>query len=302
MAHDHSHHGEHAHDHGDHGHDAHDKHAGHSVSMFRDKFWLSLVLTVPVLIWSEHIQGLLGYTAPSFAGSQWIEPGLGTAIFLYGGMVFLKSAWGELKAKLPGMMTLISLAITVAFVFSVAVELGFKATPLWWELATLVTVMLLGHWIEMRSISSAQGALKELAKLLPDKATRIVDGRSEEVSVDALSQGDLVLVRPGERVPVDGVIREGRSTINEAMITGESEPVAKTENDEVIAGTINGEGSLRVAVLETGEDTKLSGIMRLVAEAQESRSEEHTSELQSRPHLVCRLLLEKKKKNTKGDT
>src|SRR5690554_4577626 len=272
MPHDHSHHGEHAHDHGDHGHDAHDKHAGHSVSMFRDKFWLSLVLTVPVLIWSEHIQGLLGYTAPSFAGSQWIEPVLGTVIFVYGGMVFLKSAWGELKAKLPGMMTLISLAITVAFVFSVAVELGFNATALRWELATLVTIMLLGHWIEMRSISSARGALKELAKLLPDKATRIVHGDTEEVRVDELSQGDLVLVRPGDRVPVDGIIREGRSNVNEAMITGESEPVSKKAKDEVIAGTINGEGSLRVEVSQTGENTKLSGIMRLVSEAQESKS------------------------------
>jgi Cu2+-exporting ATPase len=264
-------------EHEGHDHEGHDKHAGHSVAMFRDKFWLSLILTVPVVIWSDHIQSLLGYSAPSFPGSEWIEPVLGTVIFLYGGMVFLKSAWGELKDRMPGMMTLISLAITVAFVFSVAVELGFNASPLWWELATLVTIMLLGHWIEMRSISSAKGALKELAKLLPDKATRIVDGETEEakmeeISVDELSQGDLVLVRPGDRVPVDGVIREGKSNLNESMITGESEPVRKTEGDEVIAGTINGEGSLRVEVSETGENTKLSGIMRLVAEAQESKS------------------------------
>ena len=269
MSDDHSHHG-----HGDDDHEEHDhdKHAGHSVAMFRDKFWLSLILTVPVVFWSGHIQELLGYSAPTFPGSEWIEPVLGTIIFLYGGMVFLKSAWKELKARLPGMMTLISLAITVAFVFSVAVELGFDASPLWWELATLVTIMLLGHWIEMRSISSARGALKELAKLLPDKATRIVDGESEEVGVDELSPGDLVLVRPGDRMPVDGVIREGKSNVNEAMITGESEPVRKKEGDEVIAGTINGEGSLRVEVSETGEDTKLSGIMRLVEEAQESKS------------------------------
>lgn len=255
-----------------HDHEVHDKHAGHSVAMFRDKFWLCLVLTVPVVIWSDHVQALLGYSAPKFPGSQWIEPALGTIVFLYGGVVFLKSAWGELKAKLPGMMTLISLAITVAFVFSVAVELGFDASPLWWELATLVTIMLLGHWIEMRSISSARGALKELAKLLPDTATRIVGGDTEEVRVSKLAKGDLVLVRPGDRVPVDGVIREGKSNLNEAMITGESEPVTKREGDEVIAGTINGEGSLRVEVSETGENTKLSGIMRLVAEAQESKS------------------------------
>ncbi|RAL20644.1 heavy metal translocating P-type ATPase [Lujinxingia litoralis] len=240
--------------------------------MFRDKFWLSLLLTLPVVYWSEHIQHLLGYEAPSFAGSSWIEPVLGTVVFFYGGMVFLKSAWGEFKDKLPGMMTLISLAITVAFVFSVAVELGFDASPLWWELATLVTIMLLGHWIEMRSIASAEGALKELAKLLPDKATRIVEGEREEVSVDQLSPDDRVLVRPGERMPVDGTIAEGESTVNEAMITGESEPVRKHQGDEVIAGTINGEGSLRVRVSQTGEDTKLSGIMRLVAEAQDSKS------------------------------
>ena len=272
RGHDESTYADEEHDHGGHDHEGHDKHAGHSVAMFRDKFWLCLILTVPVVIWSDHIQELFGYSAPSFPGSQWIEPVLGAVIFFYGGMVFLKSAWGELKAKLPGMMTLISLAITVAFVFSVAVELGFEASPLWWELATLVTIMLLGHWIEMRSISSARGALKELAKLLPDKATRIVDGETKEVSVDELSKGDLVLVRPGDRVPVDGVIREGKSSLNEAMITGESEPVTKKDGDEVIAGTINGEGSLRVEVSETGEDTKLSGIMRLVAEAQESKS------------------------------
>lgn len=255
-----------------HDHDGHDKHAGHSVEMFRSKFWLCLVLSVPVVFWSEHIQMLFGYSAPAFPGSAFIEPVLGAFIYFYGGMVFLKSAWGELKDRLPGMMTLISLAITVAFVFSVAVELGFDASALWWELATLVTIMLLGHWIEMRSISSARGALKELAKLLPDKATRIVDGENEEVGVDELVEGDLVLVRPGDRVPVDGVIREGKSNLNESMITGESEPVSKGQGDEVIAGTINGQGTLRVEAVGVGDGTTLSGIMRLVAEAQESKS------------------------------
>jgi P-type Cu2+ transporter len=257
---------------GDRGEEHRDKHAGHSVEMFRNKFWLSFALTVPVVYWSEHIQGLLGYAAPAFPGSQFIPAFLATVVFFYGGLVFLKGAWRELKSRAPGMMTLISLAITVAFVFSVAVELGFDATALWWELATLVTIMLLGHWIEMRSISQAQGALKELAKLLPDKATRITDGETEEVPVDELSAGDLVLVRPGESVPVDGVIKEGKSDLNEAMITGESEPVSKDEGDEVIAGTLNGEGSLRVEVKDVGEDTKLSGIMRLVSEAQDSKS------------------------------
>ena len=174
---------------------------------------------------------------------------------------------------MPGMMTLISLAITVAFVFSWVVELGWiDAGALWWELATLVTIMLLGHWIEMRSISQAQGALQELAKLLPDTATRITDGGEEEVSVDDLGEGDVVLVRPGESVPVDGVVRRGESKINESAITGESRPVRRGEGDDVIAGTINGEGSLRVEVTGTGENTKLSGIMRLVSQAQESKS------------------------------
>jgi P-type Cu2+ transporter len=267
--------GEHSgHDHRGHGsHAGHDAHEGHSPEMFRDRFWLSFVLTLPVVFWSAHIQMLLGYSAPEFSGSEWIGPVLGTVVFLYGGLVFLKGAVGELRARLPGMMTLISLAIVVAFVFSWVVELGVLDTdPLWWELATLVTIMLLGHWIEMRSIERARGALQELAKLLPDRATRITEAVEEEVPVDELRDGDLVLVRPGESVPVDGVVRKGSSDLNEAMITGESRPAKKGEGDEVIAGTINGEGSLRVEVTGTGGDTKLSGIMRLVSEAQESKS------------------------------
>jgi P-type Cu2+ transporter len=253
-----------------HGHDAH---AGHSVDMFRSKFWLSLLLTIPVVFWAEHVEMLLGYTAPSFPGSRLIGPVLGTVVFFYGGWVFLQGAIGELRAKLPGMMTLISLAITVAFVFSWVVELGLiAAEALWWELATLVTIMLLGHWIEMRSVHEAQGALQALAKLLPDTARRITDAGEEEVSVADLRKGDVVLVRPGESVPVDGVVRKGRSDLNESMITGESRPVKKDEGDEVIAGTINGEGSLRVEVTGTGDETKLSGIMRLVADAQQSKS------------------------------
>ncbi|MEX2465524.1 MAG: heavy metal translocating P-type ATPase, partial [Gemmatimonadota bacterium] len=203
----------------------------------------------------------------------WIGPVLGTVVFLYGGLVFLRGALHELKDRLPGMMTLISLAIVVAFSFSWVVELGWiDGTPLWWELATLVTVMLLGHWIEMRSISQAQGALKELAKLLPDTATRITDEGEETVPVDELGEGDVVLVRPGESVPVDGTISRGESDLDESMITGESRPVKRGEGDEVIAGTINGEGSLRVEVTGTGDETKLSGIMRLVSDAQESKS------------------------------
>jgi P-type Cu2+ transporter len=241
--------------------------------MFRDRFWLSLALTIPVVFWSGHIQELLGYEAPDFPGARWIPPILGTVVFLYGGVVFLKGAWGELRNRLPGMMTLISLAILVAFLFSWVVELGLiQAEALWWELATLVTIMLLGHWIEMRSITQAQGALKELAKLLPDTATRITDEGEEEVSVEELRDGDLLLVRPGESFPADGTVKKGSGDVSEAMITGESRPVKKEEGDEVIAGTLNGENSLRVEVTGTGEDTKLSGIMRLVSEAQKSKS------------------------------
>jgi Cu2+-exporting ATPase len=250
-----------------------DKHQGHTPEMFRRRFWFALVLTLPVVYWSHHLQDLLGYHAPEFPGSGWIPPILGTAAFLCGGGVFLQGAWLELRDRLPGMMTLISLAITVAFVFSWVVQLGLvRADALWWELATLVTIMLLGHWIEMRSISQAQGALRELARLLPDTATRITEAGEERVPVSALRDGDLVLVRPGESVPADGVVRRGASEVNEALITGESRPVKKIEGSEVIAGTINGEGSLRVEVTGTGERTKLSGIMRLVAEAQHSKS------------------------------
>lgn len=251
----------------------HDKHVGHSPAMFRDKFWLSLILTLPVVYWSTHIEELLRYQAPVFTGSIWIPPLLGTVVFLYGGWVFVQGALRELRARLPGMMTLISLAIVVAFVFSWVVQIGLiAAEALWWELATLVTVMLLGHWIEMRSINQAQGALRELAKLLPDTATRLTDAGEERVAISDLNESDTVLVRPGEKIPADGVVLKGESTVNESMITGESRPVKKHEGAEVIAGTINGEASLRVQVTGTGEKTKLSGIMRLVADAQESRS------------------------------
>jgi Cu2+-exporting ATPase len=252
--------------------DGHDAHAGHSVAMFRTKFWVSLALTLPTLIWGHMLAPLLGLHPPAFPGSSWIAPIFGTAVFLYGGRVFLQGAWRELGRRLPGMMTLISLAIGVAFLFSLAVTLGFPGVPLWEELATLITIMLLGHWIEMRSISQAQGALKELAKLLPDTATRIVEDGTEDVPVDQLRAGDLVLVRPGASVPTDGIVKEGESAVDEAMITGESRPVEKEEGAVVIAGTVNGSGSLRVEVTKTGEKTALAGIMRLVGEAQSSRS------------------------------
>jgi Cu2+-exporting ATPase len=260
-------------EHGGHGeHGGHDKHAGHSVEMFRRKFWLTLALTIPTVLWGHMLMSLTGWNAPAFPGSGWIPPVFGTAVFLYGGIVFLRGALMELRERLPGMMTLISLAITVAFVFSAAVTLGFPGMPLWEELATLVTIMVLGHWIEMRSISQAQGAVKELAKLLPSTAVRVRGDTTEEVPIAELRDGDVVLVRPGASIPADGVVRQGSSAVNEAMITGESRPVSKAEGAEVIAGTVNGSGSLRVEVTGTGEGTALAGIMRLVEQAQLSRS------------------------------
>ncbi|HMA25257.1 MAG TPA: heavy metal translocating P-type ATPase [Gemmatimonadaceae bacterium] len=214
----------------------------------------------------------VGLMAPHFFGSRWIAPVFGTAVFAYGGWPFLQGGVRELRDRLPGMMTLISLAISVAFVFSAAVTLGFPGMPLWEELSTLVTIMLLGHWIEMRSISQAQGALKELAKLLPSVAVRVIGERLEEVPIDRLREGDVVLIRPGTGVPADGIVRQGTSSIDESMLTGESRPVEKREGDKVIAGTINATGSLRVEVTGIGDRTALAGIMRLVDQAQSSRS------------------------------
>jgi Cu2+-exporting ATPase len=240
--------------------------------MFRNRFWFSLLLTLPTLVWGEMIPRALRFTPPAVPGSRWFPILFGTAVFLYGGWVFLQGAQRELADRQPGMMTLISLAITVAFVFSVAVTLGFRAMPLWWEVASLVTIMLLGHWMEMRSITQAQGALKELAKLLPDTATRMEGDREVEVPIAELKEGTFVLVRPGASVPADGVVREGRSAIDESMITGESQRIHKKQGDGVIAGTVNGDGALRVEVTRIGDRTALAGIMRLVSQAQQSRS------------------------------
>jgi Cu2+-exporting ATPase len=255
-----------------HEHAAHDRHAGHSVAMFRRRFWVALILTIPTVVWGHMLPSATGWRPPAFPGSSWIPPAFGVAVFGYGGTPFLQGAAREVRARLPGMMTLIALAIGVAFAFSVAVTVGYPGMPLWEELSTLVTVMLLGHWIEMRSISQAQGALKELAKLLPSAAVRVAEGREEEVPISALRDGDVVLVRPGARVPADGLVRVGESAVDESMITGESRPVKKRPGDRVIAGTVNGAGSLRVEVTGTGEKTALAGIMRLVERAQTSRS------------------------------
>jgi len=223
-------------------HTEHDKHQGHHTEDFLKKFWISLVLTVPVVIWRD---------------ARWVTFVLGSFVFWYGGWIFLASAWRELRARLPGMMTLIALAIISAYSYSVYVTLSGMTMALYWELTTLITIMLLGHWIEMRAVSGAQGALKELSKLMPD----------EKVSV-----GDVVTVKPGGRVPADGIIVDGESEVNEAMITGESAPVAKKSGSKVIAGTINGDGAFNMKVTEVGERTFLAGVMRLVREAQASKS------------------------------
>jgi Cu2+-exporting ATPase len=253
-------------------HEPHDKHEGHSVAMFRDRFWLSFALTLPVVFFSETVQGWLGYTAPSFPGSDWVSPLLGTAIFVYGGTPFLKGAVREARDRLPGMMLLIGMAITVAFVASVATTFGWFDLEFWWELAALITVMLLGHWMEMRSIGQARGALAALAELLPDDAERVTDTGTETVSVTDLNVGDVVLVRPGSRVPADGVITEGEAEFDESMVTGESRPVDRHPGDRVVAGTVATDTAVRIEVDAVGEDTALAGIQRLVAEAQESRS------------------------------
>lgn len=260
------------HDHQHSEHQEHDKHAGHSVAMFKDKFWLSLILTIPVLVYSEMIQHWLNFTPPAFPGSQYVPFVFSTIIFFYGGLVFIKGAWGELKAKLPGMMTLISLAIITAYAYSVATQFFIEGDGFFWELATLVTIMLLGHWLEMASVAKAENALDAISQLLPDKAERLVNGKPKQVLVSELKVNDLVLIRPGSSIPVDGTITEGNSSVNEAAITGESKPTSKAVGNEVVAGTTNQDGSLTVKVTKLGEDTALAGIMRLVAEAQSSKS------------------------------
>lgn len=255
-----------------HGHQGHDRHAGHSVAMFRDKFWLSVALTLPTVFWSPEVQHWLGYTAPSFPGSTVIPAILGTAVFLYGGLVFVRGAQSELADRTPGMMTLISLAIIVAFGTSLAATLGLFQVEVWWELASLITIMVLGHWLEMRAIAQARGALTALAALLPDMAERVTGADVRTVPLAELRVGDVVLVRPGGRVPADGAVVAGAAEVDESMITGESKAVSKEPGTTLIAGTVAGGGSLRVRVTAVGEQTALSGIMRLVAAAQASSS------------------------------
>src|ERR1700724_241149 len=253
-------------------HGSHDRHAGHSVAMFRDKFWLSFALTIPVVFWSTDVQNWLRYTAPSFPGSKFIPAILGTVVFIYGGLVFLRGARSELADRKPGMMTLISLAIIVAFATSLAATFGLFEIDVWWELASLITIMVLGHWLEMRAISQARGALNALAALLPDTAERVKGSDTQTVPLSELHVGDIVLVRPGARVPADGTVVDGAADVDESMITGESKTVPKGAGAKVVAGTVASGGSLRVSITAIGDQTALSGIMRLVATAQASGS------------------------------
>lgn len=249
----------------------HDKHAGHSPEMFKRRFWVSLLLTLPILYFSPQLQGWLGYEAIAFPGSTWINPVLGIVLYFYGGWPFLLGAWHELKSQI-GMMTLIALAITVAFVYSLAVSLGLDGMPFYWELATLIVIMLLGHWIEMASVQGASKALEELSTLVPSEAHRMRNGQIDDVPASDIQVGDIILIRPGEQIPNDGEIIEGSTSVNESFLTGESKPVHKQVGDEVVAGSINTDGSVQVKVTRVGEDTAISQIMRLVEEAQSSRS------------------------------
>jgi Cu2+-exporting ATPase len=259
-------------EHTDHAMAAHSGHAGHDPAVFRRKLWLSLVLTIPIVLTSDMVMDWFGYSL-DFPGVDWIAPVLGTAVFFYGGWPFLTGAAAELRGRAPGMMMLISMAITVAYVASILTAFDVFDLDFWWELGALVTVMLFGHWQEMKAVVQAQGALSALAALLPDEAERLTaDGGTERVRLDALVVGDRVLVRSGARVPADGHIVDGAAEMDESMITGESRPVSRQPNDRVVAGTVATDSAIRVQVDAVGDDTALAGIGRLVAEAQAAGS------------------------------
>jgi Cu2+-exporting ATPase len=290
-------HEHHHHDH--HGHptaaapqraDQHQSHHAHMVDDFRRRFWISLALTVPVLATSEMVQHFLGLRAVlAFPGGRYVEFAFASIVYLYGGRPFLTGLVDELRKKLPGMMTLVALAITVAYAYSALVVVGLPGNVFFWETATLIDIMLLGHWIEMRSVLGASRALEQLVRLLPAEAHRLrADGSIEEVALDALRPGDRVLVKPGEKIPTDGLVVQGRTSVNQAMLTGESQPVEKGEGDEVIGGAVNGEGAITMEVRRTGADTYLSQVIELVRKAQETRS--RTQDLANRAALWLTLI------------
>ncbi|SHF05523.1 Cu2+-exporting ATPase [Marinitoga hydrogenitolerans DSM 16785] len=272
--HEHSGHESMKHEHHEHsGHDHHSHHE-HMVADFRKRFWISLILTIPVLALSPLVQKLFGLSdVLRFSGDLYVLFGISTIIYFYGGYPFLKGFYEELKEKRPGMMTLIAVAISTAYIYSSTVVFGLEGEIFFWELATLIDIMLLGHWIEMKSVMGASRALEELAKLMPSDAHKLMpDGSLVDIPLEELKTGDIVVVKPGEKVPADGIIIEGESSLNESMLTGESKPVTKKKNDLIIGGSINGEGSLKVKVKNTGKDSYLSQVIELVKEAQESKS------------------------------
>ncbi len=248
------------------------KHAGHSTNIFRTKFWVSFALSIPLVLYSDMTQAIFHWSAPAFVGLRYVQFILASIVFFYGGLVFLMSAWRELRAKLPGMMTLISLAITTAYTWSVYTVLANRSDALFWELATLITIMLLGHWLEMRAVGGAQSALAELSKLLPDTVEVVRSNRTEIIPLAELREGDVILVKPGGKIAADGEVVGGDSFVDESLVTGESKPVAKRIGSAVIAGTANGDGTLKIKVAKIGEHTFLAGVMRLVAVAQASKS------------------------------
>ncbi|MDZ7830730.1 MAG: copper-translocating P-type ATPase [Desulfobacterales bacterium] len=255
------------------GHGGHGSHHAHMVADFKKRFWISLAITVPVLFLSPMIQSFLGLEELGFTGDQYVLFALASAIFFYGGWPFLTGIFDELKKLQPGMMTLIAVAIATAYIYSSVVVFGLAGKVFFWELATLIDIMLLGHWIEMRSVMGASRALEELAKLMPSDAHKVMDdGSTKDVSIQEIQTGDRVLVKPGEKVPVDGEVSEGQSAVNESMVTGESRPVSKSAGTQVIGGSVNGEGSLTVTVQKTGKDSYLSQMIDLVEQAQQSKS------------------------------
>ncbi len=260
--------------HGGEGHKGHGDHHKQMVEDYKKRFWFSIILTAPILILSPLIQGLLGISGTiDFYGDLYVLFILATAVYLYGGYPFLKGFYAEMTAKKPGMMTLIAIAISTAYIYSVVVVFGVEGKIFFWELATLIDIMLLGHWIEMKSVMGASRALEELARLMPSEAHKLMpDGSLMDVPLEQLHPGDLVLVKPGEKTPADGIVVKGETSVNESMLTGESKPVFKKKGDTMIGGSINGEGAVTVKIEKTGKDSFLSQVIELVKEAQESKS------------------------------
>ncbi|MBC7334453.1 MAG: heavy metal translocating P-type ATPase, partial [Actinobacteria bacterium] len=276
------------HEHKHHEHMSHAHHA-HMVEDFKKRFWVSLILTIPILLLSPMIQEFLGLEKLSFAGSSYVLFILSSFVYFYGGFPFLKGLKDELSQRQPGMMTLIGLAITVAYFYSSLVTFGVEGKGFFWELATLIDIMLLGHWIEMRSVLGASRALEELVKLLPSEVHLIKEDETiVDIPIEELKPGDRVLIKPGEKIPADGIVLKGRTSVNESMLTGESKPVEKQEGSIVIGGSINGEGSIVVEITKTGKDTYLSQVIELVKQAQESRS--RTQDLANRAALYLTLI------------